>query len=113
MQKQEEEYKPEMLKNNKQTVQLNDINVEEVDNEAAIPNENNNIQDTKTIRSVKRELTNSRIINNNIQEGLAPNDVVKQLSRHEDLLDNEDMDRMINPILFVRGVASDSFYLIL
>ena len=95
MQKQEEEYKPEMLKNNKQTVQLNDINVEEVDNEAAIPNENNNIQDTKTIRSVKRELTNSRIINNNIQEGLAPNDVVKQLSRHEDLLDNEDMDRMI------------------
>ena len=87
--------------------------MEEGDNEAAIPNENNNIQDTKTIRSVKRELTNSRIINNNIQEGLAPNDVVKQLSRHEDLLDNEDMDRMINPILFVRGVASDSFYLIL
>ena len=87
--------------------------MEEVDNEAAIPNENNNIQDTKTIRSVKRELTNSRIINNNIQEGLAPNDVVKQLSRHEDLLDNEDMDRMINPILFLRGVAPDSFYLIL
>lgn len=30
-----------------------------------------------------------------------------------DLLINEDLDEMINPILYMRGVPSDSFYLIL
>ena len=82
------------------------------DLEAAVPTENNNIPDARSIKAKKRGATNTKIINNNMQE-LAPSDMVKHLSRHEDLLENEDMDRMINPILFVRGVASDSFYLIL
>ena len=32
---------------------------------------------------------------------------------HKDLLDNDELDAMINPILYVRGVPSDYFYLIL
>ena len=30
-----------------------------------------------------------------------------------DVLNNEEMDDLVNPILFVRGVQTDSFYLIL
>ena len=33
--------------------------------------------------------------------------------KNKDLLDNEELDSMINPILFIRGVPNDSFYLIL
>ena len=32
---------------------------------------------------------------------------------HDDVLNNEEMDNLVNPILYVRGVPSDSFYLIL
>lgn len=32
---------------------------------------------------------------------------------NKDLLENEKLDDMINPILYVRGVPNDSFYLIL
>ena len=31
----------------------------------------------------------------------------------KDLLDNKEMNDMINPVLYQRGVPSDSFYLIL
>ena len=32
---------------------------------------------------------------------------------NEDVLDNEALDSMMNPVLYTRGVRSDSFYLIL
>jgi hypothetical protein len=31
----------------------------------------------------------------------------------DDVLNNEEMDNLVNPILYVRGVPCDSFYLIL
>ena len=34
-------------------------------------------------------------------------------SNEDDLLNNEAMDNMINPIIFIRGVSNDSFYLVL
>lgn len=37
----------------------------------------------------------------------------KRKTEHEDVLNNQEMDSLINPILFVRGVEADSFYLIL
>ena len=35
------------------------------------------------------------------------------LKQGEDLLNNDKMDRMVNPVLYIRGCKSDSFYLIL
>ena len=37
----------------------------------------------------------------------------KKGENEDDLLNNEAMDNMINPIIFIRGVAHDSFYLVL
>lgn len=32
---------------------------------------------------------------------------------NHDLLDNEELEQMINPVLYIRGIQSDCFYLIL
>ena len=40
-------------------------------------------------------------------------EMMNNLNKHEDILNNEDVDNLINPILYVRGVPADSFYLIL
>lgn len=38
---------------------------------------------------------------------------MSELHHKADILDNDEINSLINPILFTRGVPSDSFYLIL
>lgn len=61
-------------------------------NDDLVPEENNKIGNTKSMN-----ITNKR----------------HGKTDEEDLLNNEAMDNMINPIIFIRGVACDSFYLVL
>jgi hypothetical protein len=44
------------------------------------------------------------------EESKGSNDLTIQ---QNDVLNNEEMDDLVNPIIFVRGVPTDSFYMIL
>jgi len=63
-------------------------------NDDLVPEENNKIGSTKSMNV------------NNAKKG-------RNNSNEDDLLNNEAMDNMINPIIFIRGVSNDSFYLVL
>lgn len=63
-------------------------------NDDLVPEENNKIGSTKSMKV------------NNAKKG-------RNNSNEDDLLNNEAMDNMINPIIFIRGVSNDSFYLVL
>lgn len=40
-------------------------------------------------------------------------EIGSKINPGEDLLNNDVMDKYINPVLFIRGVPNDSFYLVL
>ena len=88
----EDDYKPKLLN-------ANSINIEIESN--GIPGEgsSNPIASLKDPKSPPTPFGISKQASN----------VVAQ----EDVLNNEEMDNLVNPILYVRGVPSDSFYLIL
>jgi hypothetical protein len=67
-------------------------------NDDLVPDENNKIGTTKHLNV----MNNKKNKKNNGEE-----------SDPQDLLNNEAMDNAINPILFIRGVAHDCFYLVL
>ena len=66
-------------------------------NDDLVPEENNQIGSTKNMNV------------SNHKKGKKD----KKGENEDDLLNNEAMDNMINPIIFIRGVAHDSFYLVL
>lgn len=59
----------------------------------------------------------SKVFTNNVVGSASPKDSLVALRDNDqntkDLLDDEELDQRINPILYVRGVESDNFYLIL
>lgn len=65
-----------------------------------VPDENNKIGKTKHMTPAMNIKKNKK---SNGEDSDNP----------QDLLNNEEMDNRINPILFIRGVANDSFYLVL
>ena len=44
---------------------------------------------------------------------IGSNNMITNATKDEDLLQNEELNNMINPVIYVRGVRNDSFYLIL
>ena len=99
----EDDYKPEFLHDKKSplTIQVDASKTARSD-VSLVPEENSTINRIKSLK-----------------EGPATNTISKStqdasnIIAHDDVLNNEEMDNLVNPILYVRGVASDCFYLIL
>jgi hypothetical protein len=105
----EEEFKPKYLhKEEDDIAALKDIKVEN-GHDMAIN------KSTMTKDDVETEGNDSGIphMNTTKAKKTLVDEIKKTLKPHEDLLNNEIMDQMINPILYVRGCPNDSFYLIL
>ena len=92
-------------------------------NSGIVPQENtinkvNNISPNKNMggdqmKKVVEEDNFNPIDTNDMNEPFIDSKTPKQFNPDEDLLDNEDLNDLINPRIYIRGVKSDSFYLIL
>ena len=93
-----------------------------------VPQEEALTQNAKNLNSINRgnldklvpqEIINKRPVEEEgekkqkILETALAADKNKSLLSHKDALNNDEINEMINPILFTRGVDADSFYLIL
>jgi hypothetical protein len=119
----DDEYKPELFKSLKQkekeegkvNLKLTDIGLAD----GEIPEEETNIRtpagfsahsnpNNSPLKGMKQpEPSTKSILEPLLDEGK------KNHFANQDILDNEELDDMINPILFVRGVKNECFYLIL
>lgn len=82
-----------------------------------VPAEDNDINMPHNLRSQGGLMKKSNPINPTLQNVSAdihePFLSKLQANENEDLLENEELNNLINPVLYVRGVPSDNFYLIL
>jgi len=100
----EDEYKPQLLHPEDVKIDMDKTGNRTARSETSLVPEENK---SNPIRSLKERVSPVNI-NIHSRSTQASNMVV-----YDDVLNNEEIDNLVNPILYVRGVPSESFYLIL